>query len=731
MDTPPSGTPAPNVTPAATPAPTLATPAPAAPAPAQKTPEQLLQEKKALREKKKKKHLLIGLILMVGFVFFVVLLIAFFILSQSGSGTNPLLTLFGISEEQLYPFLINLTSMIFGLFDFIGFLLAIIGIFMIAMAKKEDTGRRKKGIGLLVAGMLFFMMFSVIWASSYFYLKAKKDQYTLDTQGSTQYIQTDPEDTTNLTAPATVEFDASELPVDTSLYTIISYVWDFGDGSTGTGATTSHRYTTKGEDDGRYIVTLTVTYRNSNTSEEAEEAFTVDVVFGNEQVDATFTATPESGTVPLEVEFDASESSDPDGEIVGYEWDLDGDGSYDDGDEVTAEYTYTQYGTYEAKLRVTDNNGETSTTTVEILVDEGLQPNGTIDVELEEDGTAYVGQSYYFDVSDASSPNGEIEKYAWDFGDGSTPTKNKTAKHTYEDAGTYTVTLTLTDEEGETGETTLEIEVVTAESAPTVVITTDQSWSDEEETTITGKVPFTVTFYGDESTDPDDNITNYEWDLDGDGEVDEVGEGTEYTYEETGTYKATLYIQDAAGSEVQGSITVVVESQGLNADITAATLTGEVPLAVTFDASGSSYPEGEIVNYFWEFGDGTTRYDTAEISYTYDEVGTFEAKVTAIASDGTEATDSLYINVMPVALTACFEPNVHSGVAPLTVTFNPGCAEGSVVDYRWDFGDGDISYARKPSHEFIEAGTYTVTLTVTDNEGVSDDYSVSIAVYSE
>jgi PKD repeat protein len=495
-------------------------------------------------------------------VFFVVLLIAFFILSQSGSGTNPLLTLFGISEEQLYPFLINLTSMIFGLFDFIGFLLAIIGIFMIAMAKKEDTGRRKKGIGLLVAGMLFFMMFSVIWASSYFYLKAKKDQYTLDSQGSTQYIQTDPEETTDLTAPATIAFDASELPVDTSLYTIISYVWDFGDGSTGTGATTSHRYTTKGEGDGRYVVTLTVTYRDNKTSEEAEEAFTVDVVFGNEQVNATFTATPESGTVPLEVEFDASESMDPDGEIVGYEWDLDGDGSYDDGDEVTAEYTYTQYGTYEAKLRVTDNNGETSTTTLEILVDEGLQPNGTIEVDLEEEGTAYVGTSYYFDVSDASSPNGEIERYEWDFGDGSTPTKNKTAKHAYEEAGIYTVTLTLTDEEGETGENTMEIEVVMAESAPTVVITTDQAWSDEEETTITGKVPFTVTFYGDESTDPDDNITNYEWDLDGDGSIDEVGEGTEYTYEEQGTYEATLYVQDAVGSEVQGSITVVVESQG-------------------------------------------------------------------------------------------------------------------------------------------------------------------------
>lgn len=668
---------------------------------------------------------------MFGFVMFVVLGVVFFILSQSGSGQNPLLSLFGVSEDQLYPFLINLTSMIFGLFDFIGFLLAIIGIFIVAMAKKEDKERRRKGFFMLVGGLLFFMMFSVIWASSYFYLKNKKDQYTFDSQGQTSYILTDPEETINLTAPAIITFDASELPVDTNSYTIISYAWDFGDGDTGTGSKVSHRYTSKGEEDGRYIVTLTVTYRDNKTSEEGKEVFTVDVVFANERVNASFTAEPTAGTAPLTVTFDASESSDPDGEIVEYEWDLDGDGNYDDGDTIEVEYTYTQYGTYEAKLKVTDTNGETNTMTLDIVVDEGLMPSGTIDVDLEEDGVAYVGKAYYFDVSDPGSPNGDIEKYSWDFGDGSTPTKNKTAKHTYETAGTYTITLTLTDEDGETGKVTMEIEVITEESAPLPVITTDRAWADEEETEIRGKVPFTVTFYGDESTDPDDNIVSYEWDFDGDGKIDDVGEGAEYTYKETGTYEATLYVQDSEGNETNASITVMVESQGLTAEVTASTLTGEVPLTVSFDASGSSYPEGKIVNYFWDFGDETTRYDTAKISYTFDGVGTFEVVVTAIASDGIEATDSIFINVLPVSLAACFEPNVHSGVAPLSVTFNPSCAQGSVVDYRWDFGDSDVSYARKPTHEFAEAGTYTVTLTVTDTDGITDSYSVAIAVYSE
>lgn len=727
--------------PAVQPAPVVTTPAvptvaqpvtqPAAqPAPApQKTPEQLKEEKRVLKEKKKRKTLLIFLLTALGFVFITVFVVAFFILSRSG-GSNPLLQLFGVSEEELYPFLINLTSLFFGFFDFLAFVLAIIGAFIIAMAKKEDKPRKKKGAVMLILGVLFFMLISIIWAASYYYLQQKKAQYMTEA-GTPTYIVTNPENTTDLTAPALVEFDASNLPVDTNKYTIISYVWDFGDGATATGPTVSHRYTTKGENNGRYTVVLSVTYSDNKTGEEAVEPFTVDVVFTNEKVNAFFTATQEVGEIPLTVQFDASESMDPDGEIVEYEWDLDGDGSYDDGNEVTSEYTYTQYGTYTVKLRVTDNNGETSVAEKNIEAQEAATPTGTIDVTLEKDGVLYVGKDYLFDVTDASSPNGEIKKYEWNFGDGSSSTRNKTAKHTFDTSGTYIVTLTLTDEENETGTVTLEVTVETSAESPIAILTTDQPWSDEEETTITGEVPFTVVFSAKESTDPNDDIVNYEWDLDGDGTTDEVGESVEYVYEEKGTYQPVLYIQDSEGNEGITTIVVVVSAQSISASVTASPVTGEIPLQVTFDASGSRYPEGEIVNYLWDFGNGTTRYDDAQISYTFSEVGTFTVNVTAIASDGNEDMASVIINARPVALGACFESNVNSGVAPLVATFNPSCSTGTVTDYRWDFSDGDISYARKPTHTFEAAGTYTVTLTVTDSDGVSDTYTQTIAVYSE
>jgi PKD repeat protein len=486
--TPPVTAPAPQPAPAPAVAPQVPAPAaaPAAPAaaPAGPAPElgadQLAAEKKAaivdakkqaIRAKGAKKRLILKLVGAFFFVMLLVFAVTFVMLgSNTGGGSNPLLQLFGLSEEQLYPFLINMVNILFGLANFIAFIFGGIGLAKVAMSKKDEKIKKKKGLITMSIGMGLFIVISIVWAGSYFYLQDLKAQYLRTTQGEVQYVLTDPVDTNNLSAPATIEFDATELPVDARKFTIISYAWDFGDESTATGSKVSHRYTAKGEEDGRYIVELTVAYRDKATSEEAEEIFTVDVVFANEKVNAAFSADPSTGSIPLVVQFDASESIDPDGEISEYEWDLDGDGKYDDGDEEQVEYTYDKFGTYTVKLRVTDNNGESDVEEMDIVVDEGQLPTAEIDVDLEDEGTAFANETYIFKANNASSPNGSVTKYEWDFGDGTTTTKNKTAQHEFVKAGTYTITLTLIDEDDEKGTVTMEVEVEDEASAPVPVI---------------------------------------------------------------------------------------------------------------------------------------------------------------------------------------------------------------------------------------------------------------------
>lgn len=733
--TPPPVAPTPSPVPAPAPPPMPASPAPsndpvAAQLEAEKQAAAIEAKKKIIRAKGAQKRLIWTLVGVISFVLLLVFAIAFVLLGRTGGGaSNPLLQLFGLSEEELYPFLITGVNILFGLATTIALVGGVVGVIKVALAKKEEKEKHKKGIIIMATGLTLFVVISITWASSYFYLQNKKAQYMRSTQGESQYILTNPTSTSNLSAPATIEFDASKLPVDPRKFTIISYAWDFGDDTTATGASVSHRYTSKGTEDGRYIVKLTVTYRDKATSEEAKEVFTVDVVFANERVNASFTATPPSGAIPLTVKFDAAESMDPDGEIVKYEWDLDGDGQYDDGTGVTATYVYTKFGTYKVKLRVTDNNGENDVEEMDIILDESKLPTAEMAVEFEEGNRLFAGKSYLFKANNATSPNGAVSGYEWDFGDGTNVAKNKTAEHSFAKTGTYTVTLSLTDDKKQVGTITKEIEVVTEASSPRPVIGTDKDWSNEDKTEIRGKVPFKVKFSSKDSTDPDNDIVNREWDFNGDGTVDKAGADAEFTYATAGTYKVTLYLEDAKGNTGEAIMNVIAEAQGLNAQITADTLNGEVPLAVRFDASGSSYPDGKVVNYFWDFGNGTTRYDKAQVSYTFNTVGTQKVTVKAIAADGKEATDSLFINVLPISLAACFEPNVNSGKAPVVVTFNPSCSKGTVSSYHWDFGDGNINYVRKPTHTFNTPGTYTVTLTVVDSSGVTNTYSQPISVY--
>src|SRR5690606_1575131 len=93
-------------------------------------------------------------------------------------------------------------------------------------------------------------------------------------------------------------------------------------------------------------------------------------------------ATPDSGIAPLEVSFDGTASTDPEGEELTYAWDFDGDGTTDS-TSAAPSHTYTENGVYDARLTVTDPAGKVGTATVPITVgntrpevDFGLPPTG-------------------------------------------------------------------------------------------------------------------------------------------------------------------------------------------------------------------------------------------------------------------------------------------------------------------------------------------------------------------
>jgi len=158
------------------------------------------------------------------------------------------------------------------------------------------------------------------------------------------------------TAPTgtTITFDATASRDPDG--TIVSYSWNFGDGMTATGATTSHAYTTAGS----YMVTLTVTDNSGSTGMSSASKTITD-----RSPTASFTFTPANPTVGQTVTFDGSTSFDPDGTITNYSWTF-GDGGTGTG--VTTTHAYAAAGTYTVTLTVTDNSGNTGTSSAMITV---------------------------------------------------------------------------------------------------------------------------------------------------------------------------------------------------------------------------------------------------------------------------------------------------------------------------------------------------------------------------
>ena len=175
-------------------------------------------------------------------------------------------------------------------------------------------------------------------------------------------------------APLAVNFDGSGSSA-TGSGNVTGYSWSFGDGTTATGATAIHAFTSAGT----YTTTLTVTDSNGLTG----TATTPVVVTGSTEniaPTAVINATPNSGSAPLTVTFDASNSTDSDGSIASYTWYF-GDGSSGSGKTVT--HTYTTEATFTASLQVSDNMAATGTSSTTITV-QPEEENATLNLEIGE-----------------------------------------------------------------------------------------------------------------------------------------------------------------------------------------------------------------------------------------------------------------------------------------------------------------------------------------------------------
>jgi len=255
---------------------------------------------------------------------------------------------------------------------------------------------------------------------------------------------------------------------------------------------------------------------------------------------------------------------------------------------------------------------------------------------------------------------------------------------------------------------------------------------------LSGQAPFTVNFSAILSHDPDGIIKTYEWDF-GDG-TSGTGQAVSHTYTTAGTATVVLRVTDNAGAQDTEQKLIAVlpgEPPGPAAAFTASPSSGNSPLNVQFDASGSTYGTGPL-SYSWTFGDGANGFGvTASHLYVSSTARTYTVTLTVRGPDGREGTMTGTITLSGpgggggtpggTSPSARFTADPTDGIARLTVDFDPSdskAASGRVLTtYTWSFGDLGTLTTNNPeivTHIYTttkESETFTATLIVIDDQG--------------
>lgn len=491
-------------------------------------------------------------------------------------------------------------------------------------------------------------------------------------------------DATTITFDGTRSLDADGDP--------LTYAWDFGDGTTGTGAIVTHTYTTGGT----YPVVLTVDDGTGLGNATARTALEVAI---NRAPVAVAGENLKVCTGDIVV-LDGSKSSDPEGSVLRYAWDF-GDGT---GSEiVNPTKSYTRGGTYPVTLTVRDDAGlgnSVSTDRIAIRVDQGPVAHAG------EDILACAGTEVRFDGSRSTDIDGVVNSFTWDFGDGNSG-GGETPVHIYERPGDYRVFLTIEGEKAGicSATSTDEVEVKIIEGPVAVIAAPSAVPIDES-----------VTFDGSASHMADGKITAYEWDF-GDGTT-ASGTTATHRYAEPGTYAVALTLRSDSTSPTCQTVSARHLIRVNAAPVASAGEDRHVAVGeeVVFDASASHDPDGGIVAYAWDFGDGTTATGIA-VRHRYAEPGTYTATLTVrdeadLANSSAE--DAITVIVNPAPAPAIDGPAV--ACVGEEVSWRPADT-GDGAAWRWLFGDGEEAASIEASHAYRKTGRHSLVLVADDGKG--------------
>jgi len=466
------------------------------------------------------------------------------------------------------------------------------------------------------------------------------------------------------------------------------WTWYFGDSNTPSNLQNpTHSYATSGNDSVKLIVTTTAGCVDSITKLNY-----IDIQLPN----ANFFSDVTQGCVPLTVNFNGSGSSPGYGApIVSYSWDF-GDpasGVNNTSTLTNPQHIYNNTGSYDVTLTIVNKNGCTSI--LKIPTDIIVTTKPIIAFSASPLSACALTPVTFTDAS----VNGT--SWTWDFGTGPAGSQGggsgAVTTHLYSDTGYFDIQLIVKN----IGCPDTLKKLAYIHISPAV-----PKFSSLLNCSNVLARSFTNLSLG---------ADKWYWNF-GDGSpLDSINYSVAHTYPSAGTYTVTLTaVNNSSGCKKDSSLqitlinimpqfTLAPSSQGCN------------PVTVNFTDLTTG---GTINNPSWDFGDGSTSFGTLTPSHTYTIPGLYTVK--HYVMDNYACLDSVVkIDTIKVYdIVPDFYIKRQSGCDSLQVQFrDTSVTNPAATGWAWDFGDGKTSNVQYPVHYYTAAGTYTVTLAVTNSDG--------------
>ena len=500
---------------------------------------------------------------------------------------------------------------------------------------------------------------------------------------------------TDLNTPVTL----LALAYDVDGY-ISSYSWRFGDGGSSTSRNPSHAWTS----DGPHTMSLNVT---DDDGAIASLTFYVNVT--NVPPVAKFSS-PASSREGDRVNVDASASTEPGNDIVSYEWDWEGDGTWDNSTTTpTFSHTYYRPGFYNITLRVKDGEGTTNTTRKPITIS-NVAPTARATVAPNP---AIEGQEVTLNATTSTEPGMNITEYSWDWTMDNiyeVNTTNPVLLYTFwkPTSATQYGRLRVRDEDNTTGLAYFSYRI---NNAPPLVMESNNTVLEDQEVSIHVVVE-----------EPGDNFKDFRWDFNNDGNTDKVTTVpyVNFTFWDSGRFTIWCNVTDADNTWGAGEVKIDVTDVAPVPRVADGFAVEGTPKAFAVDLLGN---ERNITRYSVDLNDDgvyEVNSTTQPIYLEFTKVNnSIRCTVRVTDRDGTDGTWLFKVavsNTPPVLTAPAFAIGQEGDPIPITVgVYEPGM---DMVSYGWDWeADGivdDTTAIPTASHVFTEPGAKHILVTGTD-----------------